>query len=177
MTRSTRTASSAKSRRPATAKVARPAWRKPIDQALELGQGALTVVQQRGTAALEVARRQGESITLKAREAAEQRLEGVAVKVIGAWDQVEQAASERVGRTLNRLGVPSQKDIERLTKSVAKLSSQIDKLSTAAAKPTAAPKAAPTKAAAPKAAPKAARTATPRVRRTAAPVVTEAAAS
>lgn len=169
MTRSTRTASSAKSRRPAAAKVARPAWRKPIDQALELGQGALTVVQQRGTAALEVARRQSESITLKAREAAEQRLEGVAVKVIGAWDQVEQAASERVGRTLNRLGVPSQKDIERLTKSVAKLSTQIDKLSAAAAKPAVAPKAA---------APKASRTpAAPRARRAAATATTEAAAS
>ena len=37
-----------------------------------------------------------------------------------------------MGRTLNRLGVPSQKDIDKLTRSVAKLSTQIEKLSAAA---------------------------------------------
>ncbi|NCW45027.1 MAG: hypothetical protein EBV77_06000 [Gemmatimonadaceae bacterium] len=35
---------------------------------------------------------------------------------MGTWDQVEQLTSERVGRTLNRLGVPSQKDIDKLTR-------------------------------------------------------------
>jgi len=80
---------------------------------------------------VEQAQRRSNALTAQARNAAEEQLEAVAVKVVGAWDQVEQVASERVGRTLNRLGVPSQKDIDKLTRSVAKLSAQIEKLSTA----------------------------------------------
>ena len=112
----------------------------------------MEVAQRRGTEALQAAQRRSSALSFKARQAAEARLEGVAVKVIGALDQVEQAASERVGRTLNRLGIPSQKDIEKLTRSVSKLSTQIDKLAQDAAKAERSPavKAKPrTKAAAP----------------------------
>lgn len=138
-TRASKSSTSTKTAARATkARAAQPAWRESLEQALSAGKGAVEFVQQRGQKslkkALQEAQRRSSALTFKAREAAEQRLESVAGKVVGTWDQVEQAASERVGRTLNRLGVPSQKDIDRLTRSVAKLSSQIEQLSVAAAK-------------------------------------------
>ena len=111
-----------------------PVFRQSVEQALSAGKDAVEFVQTNGLKALNEAQRRSSALTFKAREAAEQRLEAVAVKVVGTWDQVEQVASERVGRTLNRLGVPSQKDIDKLTRSVAKLSTQIEALSAAAAK-------------------------------------------
>jgi len=130
--RSSARASSRTSSRTDRAAAAQPAWRESVEQALSAGKGAVDFVQRQGAAALQAAQRRSSALSFKAREAAEQRLEAVAVKVVGTWDQVEQVASERVGRTLNRLGVPSQKDIDKLTRSVAKLSAQIEQLSAAA---------------------------------------------
>lgn len=132
--------------RSARAASAQPAWRESVEQALSAGKGAVDFVQRQGAQALLAAQRRSSALSFKAREAAEQRLEAVAVKIVGSWDQVEQVASERVGKTLNRLGVPSQKDIDKLTRSVAKLSAQIDQLSAAAP----AAKAAPAKTRAPR---------------------------
>jgi len=140
MARTTARRSSGTSKtRPAAARrpvAAQPAWRQPIDQIVTLGRSAVEVAQKRGTQALQAAQRRSSALTFKARQAAEERVEAVAVKVVGAFDQVEQATSERVGRTLNRLGMPSQKDIERLTRSVSQLSAQIEKLSDVAVQPT-----------------------------------------
>lgn len=119
----------------AKARAARPAatgWRAQVEQFISTGKQAAEFVQRRGSTVVEQAQRRSSALTAQARNAAEERLEAVAVKVVGTWDQVEQVASERVGRTLNRLGVPSQKDIDKLTRSVAKLSAQIEKLSAAA---------------------------------------------
>lgn len=177
MAKTTRTPKSTKTTQ-ARSTVSPSPWRTAMGRALALGQGAVGVVQSRGAQAVAVARRRGESLTLKARQAAEQRLEGVADKVIGTWGTVESVASERVGRTLNRLGVPSQKDIERLTRSVAKLSSQIEKLSAAA--PAAAPTAAAKPARSVRSSSRSSTTgASPAARRSraAAPVATEASAS
>lgn len=109
-------------------------WRQAVEQAVSTGKGAVEFVQKQGLQALEQAQRRSTALSLQARQAAEEKLEAVAVKVVSSWDQVEQAASQRVGRTLNRLGVPSQKDIEKLTKSVSKLSAQIEQLAAAAPK-------------------------------------------
>lgn len=119
----------------AKARSARPAttgWRAQVEQFINTGKQAAEFVQRQGSTVVEQAQRRSTALTAQARNAAEERLEAVAVKVVGTWDQVEQVASERVGRTLNRLGVPSQKDIDKLTRSVAKLSAQIEKLSAAA---------------------------------------------
>ena len=129
----TRRAAAGKSTTRSAAAKAQPAWRESVGQFVAAGKGAADFVQRRGATVIEQAQRRSSALSQQARAVAEQRLETVAVKVVGAWDQVEQVASERVGRTLNRLGVPSQKDIDKLTRSVAKLSAQIDKLSEAAA--------------------------------------------
>ena len=117
------------------ARGSRPAatgWRAQVEQIVAVGKQAADFVQRHGGSVVETAQRRSTALSAQARHAAEDRLEAVAVKVVSAWDQVEQVTTERVGRTLNRLGVPSQKDIDKLTRSVAKLSAQIEKLSAAA---------------------------------------------
>jgi poly(hydroxyalkanoate) granule-associated protein len=142
MARSTRTNTGKTSRKTARTastsaktRAARPAatgWRAQVEQLVSVGKQAAEFVQTQGSTVVQQAQRRSSALSAQARNAAEARLEAVAEKVVGTWDQVEQVASDRVGRTLNRLGVPSQKDIDKLTRSVAKLSAQIEKLSAAA---------------------------------------------
>ena len=124
-----RSATTAKVR---TANPAASGWRAQVEQFINTGKQAAEFVQRQGSTVVEQAQRRSSALTAQARNVAEERLEAVAAKVVGTWDQVEQVTSARVGRTLNRLGVPSQKDIDKLTRSVAKLSAQIEKLSAAA---------------------------------------------
>ena len=80
-------------------------------------------------------------------------------KASGKWDSLEKVFEDRVARALSSLGVPSKKDIDRLTKRITELTALVQKMSDAqegkVAKPavrtTAA--AATAQAAAPKAAP------------------------
>lgn len=109
---------------------------------------------------------------------ADEQIAVVTGKAVGTWDRLEQVFEDRVARALSSLGVPSKKDIDKLSKRVAELTSVVQKLTEAqeaaekavaksaakavakpaASKPapvatkTAAPKAAEPKAAAPKAA-------------------------
>jgi poly(hydroxyalkanoate) granule-associated protein len=135
MTRSKSNSRSTGKSRNHAAPASAPAWRGAVEQAVKTGKEAAALVQQRGLEALQVAQQRSARLTEQARAAAQARIEPVAEKVVGAWMQAEKVTSDRVGRTLNRLGVPSQKDIDKLTRSVAKLSSQIDQLAAAAAKP------------------------------------------
>ncbi len=131
--KTTRTASTNRAR---AARPAATGWRAQVDHIVTAGKQAAEFVQTHGSTVVQKAQRRSSALSAQARNAAEARLEAVAEKVVGTWDQVEQVASERVGRTLNRLGVPSQKDIDKLTRSVAKLSAQIEKLSAAAPRTT-----------------------------------------
>lgn len=71
------------------------------------------------------------------------------------WDKLESIFEQRTAKALNRLGVPTARDIDALIRRVDELAAAVDRLSkVAAAKPGAKPSA--NKAAAPKAEPKAA---------------------
>ena len=63
------------------------------------------------------------------------------------WDKLESIFEERVAKALNKLGVPSAKDVDALVKRVDDLAAAVAKLAKAAPASTAA-KAAPKKAAA-----------------------------
>ena len=144
------------------------------------GLGAFAKAQEEGTKVFDALVKEGESIQNKTRKVADEQIAVVTGKAVGTWDRLEQVFEDRVARALSSLGVPSKKDIDKLSKRVAELTSVVQKLTEAqeaaekavaksAAKAVvkpAASKPAPvaTKAAAPKAAePKAA------IRRRAAP--------
>ena len=67
---------------------------------------------------------------------------GISSKASGQWDKLENIFEERVAKALNKLGVPSAKDISALIDRIDALNKAVQKLSQPAAKaPVAAPKA------------------------------------
>lgn len=71
--------------------------------------------------------------------------DNVSKQAAGSWDKLEQVFEDRVARSLTSLGVPSQKDIQALTRRVEELNKAVAALS---GKKPAATKAAPARAAA-----------------------------
>lgn len=146
-------------------------------QIWQAGLGAFTRAQAEGTKAFEALVKEGVSIQRKTQAAAEEKIteatskmstmaNGISSKANGQWDKLESIFEERVAKALNKLGVPSAKDVNALITRIDDLNKAVQKLSTkapaakpvvkAAAKPVAAKKKAPVKAAAPKAKAKAA---------------------
>ena len=132
------------------------------------GLGAFAKAQEEGTKVFDALVKEGESIQNKTRKVADEQIAVVTGKAVGTWDRLEQVFEDRVARALSSLGVPSKKDIDKLSKRVAELTSVVQKLTEAqeaaekavaksAAKAVAKPAPVATKAAEPKtAAPKAA---------------------
>lgn len=136
------------------------------------GLGAFAKAQEEGGKVFDTLVKEGLSIQRKTQSAAEERINeatsrvsdmanGISSKAVGQWDKLENIFEERVAKALNKLGVPSAKDVDALIARIDELNRHVQQLSgkggkTAAAAPAkkAAAKA-PAKAAA-KAAPKAA---------------------
>ena len=120
------------------------------------GMGAFAKAQAEGGKVFEALVRQGESLQRKTHAAAEDRISevttkmtdmagGISGKATQQWDKLESIFEERVAKALNRLGVPSAKDVEALMARIDALSASVAKLSGTA--PKAAAKSAPKKAA------------------------------
>ena len=129
------------------------------------GLGAFSKAQEEGNKVFDALVKEGETIQKKTRKAADEKMAAVAGKAAGTWDRLEQVFEDRVARALSSLGVPTKKDIDKLSRRVAELTSVVQKLTEAqeaaeksAAKP--APRAAASRAAAKPAATKAAPAAT-----------------
>ena len=170
------------------------------------GLGAFAKAQEEGGKVFDTLVKEGLSIQRKTQSVAEERINeatsrmsdmanGISSKAVGQWDKLENIFEERVAKALNKLGVPSAKDVDALIARIDELNRHVQQLSgkgKAAAKPAAkaASKAAPAKKAAPKAASKPAAKAAPKAaakpvakaparkaaaRKSAAPVTTPAA--
>ncbi|MDO8652490.1 MAG: phasin family protein [Undibacterium sp.] len=137
-------------------------------QIWQAGLGAFTKAQAEGAKAIESLVKDSVSIQRKTKAAAEEKISeatnkmshmatDISSKASGQWDKLENIFEERVAKALNKLGVPSAKDVNALIARIDDLNKAVQKLSTKAPAPKAAPvKAATPKAAAPKvAAPKA----------------------
>ena len=166
-------------------------------QIWQAGLGAFTKAQTEGTKAFEALVKEGVNFQRKTQSAAEDKINeatqkmtsmatDISSKASGQWDKLESIFEDRVAKVLNKMGVPSAKDINALIARVDALNASVQRLSPAkapakaAAKPAARPAARPaakaTAAPAAKAAAKsAAKKAAPR--KTAAPVAKEAAAA
>jgi predicted nucleic acid-binding Zn-ribbon protein len=78
----------------------------------------------------------------------------ISSKASGGWDKLENIFEERVAKALNKLGVPSAKDVNALIARIDELNKAVQKLSTKTPAPKAEVKAPARKAAAPKTAAK-----------------------
>jgi poly(hydroxyalkanoate) granule-associated protein len=130
-------------------------------QIWQAGLGAFTRAQAEGTKAFESLVKEGVSIQRKTQAAAEEKISeatakmstmatDISSKASGQWDKLETIFEDRVAKALNKLGVPSAKDVADLIARIDELNKTVQKLSAKApATKTAAPKTA-TKAPKPK---------------------------
>ena len=122
-------------------------------QIWQAGLGAFTRAQAEGSKAFESLVKEGISIQRKTQAAAEEKISeatnkmstmatDISAKASGQWDKLENIFEERVAKALNKLGVPSAKDVNALIDRIDELNKAVQKLSAKApATKPAAPKA------------------------------------
>jgi poly(hydroxyalkanoate) granule-associated protein len=119
-------------------------------QIWQAGLGAFTKAQAEGGKAFEALVKEGVSFQRKTQSAAEEKINvatqkmtsmatDISSKASGQWDKLESIFEERVAKALNKLGVPSAKDVSELIARIDALNVSVQKLSgsKAVAKPVA----------------------------------------
>lgn len=105
------------------------------------GLGAFAKAQEEGSKVFDALVKEGEDIQAKTRKMTDEKIAQVAGKAAGTWDRLEQVFEDRVARALGSLGVPSKKDIDKLSKRVAELTAVVQSLTDEKAAPKATAKA------------------------------------
>jgi len=109
-------------------------------QIWQAGLGAFTRAQAEGSKAFEALVKEGVSIQRKTQAAAEEKIteatskmthmaSDISTKATGQWDKLENIFEERVAKALNKLGVPSAKDVSALIARIDELNKAVQKLS------------------------------------------------
>jgi poly(hydroxyalkanoate) granule-associated protein len=114
------------------------------------GLGAFAKAQEEGGKVFDALVKEGEAIQKKTRKIADEKfsvvrktadekfadvrkvadakMAAVTGKAAGTWDRLEQVFEDRVARALSSLGVPTKKEIDKLSKRVAELTATVQKL-------------------------------------------------
>ena len=99
------------------------------------GLGAFAKIEEEGGKLFEGLVKEGERLQQHTRKMADDTVEDVKDKVeevkeraIDTLDKLEEVLEDQVGRILNRLGVPTSKDIEDLSRRVEALNESVKKL-------------------------------------------------
>ncbi len=104
------------------------------------GLGAFSKAQEEGGKVFDTLVKEGLSIQRKTQSVAEERINeatsrmsdmanGISTKAAGQWDKLENIFEERVAKALNKLGVPSAKDVDALIARIDELNSHVQQLS------------------------------------------------
>jgi poly(hydroxyalkanoate) granule-associated protein len=120
------------------------------------GLGAFAKAQDEGAKVFETLVKEGSSIQKRTKKMAESKVDDVTGKVskvageiskqaTEGWDKLEQVFEDRVARALNRLGVPTNKDIQALIARVDALNGNVSGMSAKPSKTARAAKAKATK--------------------------------
>jgi poly(hydroxyalkanoate) granule-associated protein len=110
------------------------------------GLAQFSKAQQEGGKVFEGLVKEGLAVQRKTQAVAEERISEVtnraagvanevAAKATGQWNKLEEIFEDRVARALNKMGVPSAKDIETLISRIDALGKQVGSKTSAAAKP------------------------------------------
>ncbi len=108
------------------------------------GMGAFSRAQAEGTKVFEALVKEGASLQKKTQSAAEDKISEVTSKMSNMagdvqakagqhWDKLETIFEDRTAKALNKLGVPSAKDVDALVARIDELSAKVAKLSKAPA--------------------------------------------
>ncbi|MBK6295662.1 MAG: phasin family protein [Rhodoferax sp.] len=114
--------------------------RDSAHQIWQAGLGALSKAQAEGTKAIEALVKEGTTLQRKTQAAAEEKISeatnkmttmatDITSKATGQWDKLESIFEDRVAKALNKLGVPSAKDISALVARIDELNKSVQKLS------------------------------------------------
>ncbi len=114
--------------------------RNSAQQIWQAGLGAFAKAQQEGGKVFSKLVKEGGDLQKRTRKIAEEKVSGVTDRVTrvaggvreqatGSLDKLEQVFEERVSRALTSMGVPTQKDIQLLTRRVEQLSKAVAELS------------------------------------------------
>lgn len=120
-------------------------------QIWQAGLGAFTRAQAEGSKAFESLVKEGVAFQRKTQAAAEEKISeathrmssmatDISSKASGGWDKLENIFEERVAKALNKLGVPSAKDISDLIERIEALNKAVQKLSEKSAPSRSTPK-------------------------------------
>jgi poly(hydroxyalkanoate) granule-associated protein len=104
------------------------------------GLGAFAKAQEEGGKVFDALVKEGLSIQRKTQAAAEEKISeattrmasmatDISSKASGQWDKLETIFEERVSKALNKLGVPSAKDIDALIARIDELNRNVARLS------------------------------------------------
>lgn len=128
----------------AVKKASAPAFNSPLSGAIKdsaqqiwlAGLGAFSKAQEEGGKAFDSLVKEGLSIQRKTQAVAEERISeatnrvshmatDISSKAAGQWDKLENIFEDRVAKALNKLGVPSARDIESLMERIDTLSQAV----------------------------------------------------
>ena len=109
------------------------AVRTSASQIWQAGLGAFAKAQEEGGRVFSKLVEEGTNLQRRTRSMAEDKVsevtgtvnkvaDGVSKQASGSWDKLEQVFEDRVARALSTIGVPTQKDIQELTRRVEQLS-------------------------------------------------------
>jgi poly(hydroxyalkanoate) granule-associated protein len=140
-----KTAASAKSTKLSPAALAE-SMKASAQQIYLAGLAQFSKAQQEGGKVFEGLVKEGLAVQRKTQSVAEERISevtnkaagvanDVAAKATGQWNKLEEIFEDRVARALNKMGVPSAKDIEALISRIDALGKQVGGQATAPAKP------------------------------------------
>ncbi len=133
--------SASKSSRP-TASLLSSSVKDSAQQIWQAGLGAFNKAQSEGTKAYEALVKEGMSFQRKTQSAAEVKISeatqkmtsmatDISSKASGQWDKLESIFENRVAKALNKLGVPSAKDVDALIARIDALNASVQKLAPA----------------------------------------------
>src|SRR6478735_2147969 len=116
--------------------------RESAQQIWLAGLGAFSKAQEEGGKVFEALVKEGTSIQRKTQAAAEEKISeatsrmasmasDISSRASGQWDKLEGIFEERVSRAMNRLGVPSAKDVEALMTRIDELQRSVERLGAA----------------------------------------------
>jgi poly(hydroxyalkanoate) granule-associated protein len=119
--------------------------RESAQQIWLAGLGAFAKAQAEGSKVFDALVKEGQSIHTRTRKVAESKvtemtstLGKMATKATnqatGSWDKLEQVFEDRVARALNRIGVPTNKDMNHLARRVEELTASVHKMTGTPAK-------------------------------------------
>ena len=119
--------------------------RESEQQIWHAGLGAFAKTQEEGAKVFDALVKEGRTLESRTRKFAQRGMGTVAgpvgkaasrasAKATATWDKLEQVFEDRVARALNRLGVPTNRDIQNLSKRVEELTASVRRLDGARAK-------------------------------------------